>query len=156
MVPDSLSPKRAWWRPFFFISVIRLIFCYESFNKFWTLEDFRANVFDWGAGREIQYTFIVDGSFHTNLAHVPSSWNSEGICGGWKGYFLYSLKMKRFLIGRSYQLSARYVRGKISAPYCQDLRADIFLVQTEQIRNIYMANTFQIWKELQTNQIQFR
>ena len=39
-----------------------------------------------------------------------------------------------------------------SVPTAQTWWADIFPIQTEQMRNIYyMANTFQIWKELQAN-----
>ena len=69
------------------------------------------------------------------------------------------LKMKRFLIEKSYHwvlsLYGKYISPpgfgiKQFGPSCQDLRADIFPVQTgEQTKNIYhMANTFQIWKEL--------
>ena len=48
-----------------------------------------------------------------------------------------------------------WVRGSNAFPTTKSWRANIFPVQTEQMRNIYyMANNFQIWKKLQANFIE--
>ena len=66
-----------------------------------------------------------------------------------------SLKIKRFSIDISYyrvrglygkNIGQPGLGSKQLRPYCQEPRADMFPVQTEQTRNIYrhMANTFEI------------
>ena len=56
-----------------------------------------------------------------------------------------SLKMKRFLIDEILLTEWSGVGSKKLGSYCQDLRADIFPIHTEQTKNIYyMAKTIQI------------
>ena len=53
--------------------------------------------------------------------------------------------MKRFLIDEILLTEWSGVGSKKLGSYCQDLRADIFPIHTEQTKNIYyMAKTIQI------------